>query len=68
MANKMTNKRLIRYCNIYWKIGKTCVGCKYFLKHCTTFQKKTGLATPYMENKFHPEVYVDEKWEGQDEV
>lgn len=68
MANKMTNKRLIRFCNIYWEIGKTCAGCKYFLKHCTTFQKKTGLATPYMENKFHPEVYTDEEWEGQDEI
>lgn len=64
----MTNKRLIRFCNIYWSIGKTCEGCKYFLKHCTTFQKKTGLATPYAENKFHPEVYTDEEWEGQDEI
>ena len=57
----MTNKQLIRFCNIYWSIGKTCKGCKYFLKHCMTFYKKTGLATPYMENKFHPEVYTDEE-------
>lgn len=60
----MTNKRLIRFCNIYWEIGKTCAGCKYFLKHCTTFHKKTGLVTPFREDKFHPEVYTDEEWEA----
>lgn len=68
MANKMTNKRLIRYCNIYWEMGKTCAGCKYFMNYCEEFQRKTGLATPYMENKFNPEVYTDEELEGQDEV
>lgn len=60
----MTNKRLIRFCNIYWKIGKTCKGCKYFMNYCTEFQRKTGLPTPYKENKLHPNVYTDEKWEA----
>lgn len=59
----MTNKRLIRYCNIYWLMGETCNGCKYLLTHCEIFQKKTGLATPFREDKFHSEVYTDEEWE-----
>lgn len=58
----MTNKRLIRYCNIYWLIDETCDGCKY-PKHCMIFHKKTGLPTPFRENKFHPKVYTDEEWE-----
>ena len=59
----MTNKRLIRYCNIYWEIGETCSGCEYFTNYCEEFRRKTGLATPFWENKFHPEVYTDEEWE-----
>ena len=58
----MTNKRLIRYCNIYWEIGETCSGCKYW-NYCAAFSRKTGLPTPFRENKFHPEVYTDEEWE-----
>ena len=63
----MTNKRLIRYCNIYWEIGKTCCGCKYLMNCCAEFQRKTGLPTPFREIKLHPEVYTDEEWEAVNE-
>jgi hypothetical protein len=32
------------------------------MNYCNEFSRKTGLATPYAENKFHPEVYTDEEW------
>lgn len=59
----MTNKRLIRYCNIYWNMCETCEGCKYSSNYCDLFSKKTKFATPFMENKYHPEVYNDEELE-----
>ena len=53
----MTNKRLIRYCNIYWQMGETCNGCKYCMDCCEEFRRKTGLATPFCENKSSRSLY-----------
>lgn len=57
----MTNKELIDYCNEFK--GKCHRDCPYIHTYCDAFIDKTGLTSPFLENKFHPEVYTDEEIE-----
>lgn len=59
----MTNKKLIDHCNSFWGKKGNCNDRPYIRTYCDSFSDKTGLVTPYHENKLHPEVYTDEEIE-----
>lgn len=61
----MTNKNLIDHCNSFWGEVGHCEDCKYCHSYCDSFRHKTGLITPYREDKLHPYVYTDEEIEDE---